>query len=78
MSSDDTHTRIARRNRKTGAVQFVLWAKGDKQCNYTYAEDYWHDYHKDWWEGFKPNPPNASNSATGDRGASPANADGKA
>jgi hypothetical protein len=45
----------ARRNRKTGAVQFVLWRAGDRQGDYLYAEDYWINYDSSWWPDFKPN-----------------------
>jgi len=48
-------TRVARRHRCTGAVQFVLWKIGDKQGNYTYTEDYWHNYDDSWWPNFKSN-----------------------
>lgn len=38
----------ARRDRKTGAVQFVLWEAGE----HGHAEDFWYDFHKGWWPTF--------------------------
>lgn len=43
--------RPGRRNRKTGAVQFILWRAGEQG----HAEDYWHDTDSFWWPTFIPN-----------------------
>ncbi len=40
----------ARRHRRSGAVQFVLWKAGEQG----HAVDYWHDFHSFWWPSFTP------------------------
>jgi hypothetical protein len=45
------HGRRARRNRKSGAVQFVLWKGGEQGHRF----DYWHDFDSSWWPLFLPN-----------------------
>jgi hypothetical protein len=40
---------IARRHRRNGNVQFVLFKAGEQG----YKEDFWIDYHSDWWPYFK-------------------------
>jgi hypothetical protein len=42
--------RKARRHRKRGNVQFVLWNAGEQG----HIEDYWHDLDYSWWKTFKP------------------------
>lgn len=42
----------ARRHRKNGNVQFVLWKAGQQGHN----EDFWFDMHLHWWSSFRPNP----------------------
>jgi len=54
------HTQTARRNRFTGEVQFILWHKGEKQGDYLYTEDYWHNYNEYWWPNFRENELNFS------------------
>lgn len=44
---------IARRHRRTGAVQFVLWKAGEQG----HRDDYWHPFDKSNWELFVPNEP---------------------
>lgn len=58
------HDGPARRNRSTGAVQFVLWPKGHVakvgvlyDQIYTYPEDWWHDFDSSWWPKFQPDAP---------------------
>lgn len=65
----------ARRNRGTGAVQFVCWPKGYivdrsaiKEPPYVYAGDWWHDYDPRWWKEFVPNPRTLSGSDKKDGG----------
>jgi hypothetical protein len=41
--------RPARKHRKKGNVQFVLWKAGE----HGHKEDFWHDFHRDWWERFE-------------------------
>lgn len=43
--------RIARKHRKNGNVQFVLWKAGEQG----HGEDYWIDFHPDWWGEFELN-----------------------
>lgn len=43
--------RRARRNRRTGAVQFVLWDAGEQG----HRNDYWHNFDSYWWDLFLPN-----------------------
>lgn len=40
--------RNARRNKKTGAVQFVLWEAGEAG----HTVDYWHNFDSSWWSSF--------------------------
>jgi hypothetical protein len=44
------NSRPARRHKKRGNVQFVLWKAGEQG----HAEDYWHDFDSSWWPTFKP------------------------
>lgn len=41
----------ARKHRKKGNVQFVLWKAGEQG----HKEDYWHNMDSSWWDGFKEN-----------------------
>lgn len=41
----------ARRNQKTGAVQFVLWPAGEQGHRF----DFWHNFDRTWWSLFLPN-----------------------
>jgi len=43
--------RRARKHRKKGNVQFVLWKAGEQG----HKEDFWHDFHKHWWGAFIAN-----------------------
>lgn len=43
-------TGVARRHRRKGNVQFVLWKAGEQG----HTEDYWHDFDSSWWPSFKP------------------------
>ena len=43
------NNQTARRNRKLGNVQFVLWKAGEQG----HSEDYWHDFDRSWWPTFK-------------------------
>lgn len=43
---DDTP---ARRHKKKGNVQFVLWKAGQQG----HLQDYWHDFDQSWWPTFK-------------------------
>ena len=37
------HRHVARKNRWTGDMEFVLWPKGHENLSgYTYEEDFWH------------------------------------
>lgn len=40
--------REARKHRKKGNVQFVLWPAGKQG----HVVDYWHNFHSDWWHLF--------------------------
>lgn len=40
----------ARKNNKTGEVQFVLWKAGEQG----HKEDYWIRFDSSWWSQFKP------------------------
>lgn len=40
----------ARRHKKNGNVQFVLWTAGEQG----HTEDYWHNFDNYWWRDFKP------------------------
>jgi hypothetical protein len=40
--------RPARRRRKTGEVQFVLWKAGQQG----HTNDYWHRFDESWWPCF--------------------------
>jgi hypothetical protein len=44
---------VARRHRKRGNVQFVLWKAGQ----YEHKVDYWHDFDRSWWPQFTPEDP---------------------
>jgi hypothetical protein len=46
--------RLARKHRKKGNVQFVLWEAGQQG----HTEDYWHNFDSRWWNGFEPNKQN--------------------
>ncbi len=41
--------RNARKHRKNGNVQFVLWKAGEQG----HTEDCWHDFHPHWWNLFQ-------------------------
>jgi hypothetical protein len=41
----------ARRHRKTGECQFVLWQAGEQG----HAEDFWIRFDSSWWSQFLPN-----------------------
>lgn len=51
--------RVARKNRKTGAVQFVLWKAGEQG----HAEDYWHNMDPSRWSLFTPQQPDDGSAA---------------
>ena len=40
----------ARKNNKTGEVQFVIWRAGEQG----HKEDYWIRFDSSWWSQFKP------------------------
>lgn len=42
--------KTARRHRRKGNVQFVVWKAGEQG----YTEDYWYDFDSSWWPGFTP------------------------
>jgi len=44
---------LARRNKKTGAVEFILWKSGERG----HTEDYWHPFDSYWWSMFKTEQP---------------------
>lgn len=44
----------ARRNRKTGEVQFVIHPAGRVVGTYTYEQDHWIAFHESWWSHFTP------------------------
>lgn len=48
--------RPARRDRRTGAIEFVLHPKGKRVGDYVYAEDWWCGFNPYWWKDFKPDP----------------------
>lgn len=39
----------ARRNRLTGAVQFILWKAGEQG----HEKDYWQTFERSWWSLFE-------------------------
>lgn len=41
--------RIARKHKKNGNVQFILWYAGTQG----HDEDFWHDFDKSWWSLFE-------------------------
>jgi hypothetical protein len=41
---------IARKHRKKGNVQMILWKAGEQG----HKEDYWHDFDSSWWPQFIP------------------------
>lgn len=43
----------ARRHRRTGEVQFILWKAGEQG----HAEDYWYAMDRQWWPLFVPAAP---------------------
>lgn len=43
--------RIARKHRRKGNVQFVLWKAGEQGQK----EDFWIDFDPSWWHEFKLN-----------------------
>ena len=42
--------RLARRELKTGAVEFILHVAGTQG----FTEDYWHPFDSSWWPKFQP------------------------
>lgn len=44
---------LARRHRFQRNVQMILHKKGRIVGDYVYKEDFWHDFHEDWWKNFK-------------------------
>jgi hypothetical protein len=49
---DGGEPRVARRNRWTGEVQFVMWKAGESQAGYIHKKDFWVNYHSYWWPNF--------------------------
>lgn len=47
----ECHNRPARKHRKNGNVQFVLWKAGE----HGHKEDYWHNFGPGWEKLFIPN-----------------------
>lgn len=45
------HNLIARRHKKKGNVQMILWKAGQQG----HKEDYWHNFDRSWWNQFIPN-----------------------
>jgi hypothetical protein len=45
---------VARRHRRTGAVEFILHRKGRIVGDYTYKADWWFRAHEDHWKNFEP------------------------
>lgn len=45
-----TNNRRARRNKKTGAVQFIMWKAGEQG----HEVDYWINFDSYWWDTFVP------------------------
>lgn len=41
----------ARKHKRKGNVQFILWKAGEQG----HKVDYWHDFDPSWWDLFKPN-----------------------
>lgn len=48
----------ARRHKKNGNVQFILWHKGDQKevDGVGHLEDKWHNFAKSHWPNFRPSP----------------------
>lgn len=48
--------RNARKHKKNGNVQFVLWRVGDQKevDGIGHTEEKWHDFDKSWWNQFIP------------------------
>ena len=44
--------RRARRCKRTGEVQFILWKAGEQD----HREDFWHPFNSYWWNEFSPAP----------------------
>lgn len=47
--------RYARKHKRKGNVQFILWKKGDQKYvdGIGHTEDKWHDFDSSWWSGFE-------------------------
>lgn len=50
MEGHHHETDPARRHRKTGEVQFILWEAGEQG----HIEPYWHPMNSYWWPYFVP------------------------
>lgn len=46
----ECNTLPARKHRKKGNVQFVLWKAGEQG----HKEDFWINFDSSWWRNFKP------------------------
>lgn len=52
--------KIARRDRASGAVQFIMWHEGyvvgqtADRCDFIYPEDWWINFDSTHWPKFKP------------------------
>lgn len=44
---------VARKNRFTGRVQFIVHRKGKMCMGIIYPNDYWADFDSTWWKDFK-------------------------
>ena len=49
LGSCGNSNRPARRHRKNGNVQFLLWPAGEQG----HRVDYWHDFDSSWWNTFE-------------------------
>ncbi len=47
--ANDQKPQIARRHKKKGNVEFILWKAGERGN----TEDFWIDFHSDHWRNFK-------------------------
>jgi hypothetical protein len=48
---------LARRHKRSGAVQFILHKKGKTVADYTYEADFWTTADSSWWKTFAPFSP---------------------
>jgi hypothetical protein len=48
----------ARKHKKRGNVQSILWKKGDQKYvdGIGHTKDKWHNFHSSWWDSFEHIP----------------------